>query len=304
MTKDSKIKISFSTSSLQVTYGDKEALRMAKEAGADAVDFFTNHLSVAREGSIYTKSDEEIIAYFTEIREYAQGLGLEIPQSHGRLRIYMNDPEQDDICIENARRDLLAASVLGSPICVMHGVTTSVMGPDADPQLMHDLCYQQYSKILPWAKKYNVKIATETFGFCSALSCIEFYAMSKNFKDIYDRITAEGDNADYFKICMDTGHSNTSGRFGDLSVGDQIRLFGKNIVCLHLHDNDGKEDQHMLPMTGTIDWQDVFNALDEVGYEGTYNLEVKLPFFGKGFELETARFAVKLLRFLLEQRRL
>lgn len=60
----------------------------------------------------------------------------------------------------------------------------------------------------------------------------------------------------------------------------------------------------MIPMTGTIDWQDVFDALDEVGYEGAYNLEVKLPFFGKGFELETARFSMKLLRFLLEQRRL
>ena len=174
MTKDSKIKISFSTSSLQVTYGDKEALRMAKEAGADAVDFFTNHLSVAREGSIYTKSDEEIIAYFTEIREYAQGLGLEIPQSHGRLRIYMNDPEQDDICIENARRDLLAASVLGSPICVMHGVTTSVMGPDADPQLMHDLCYQQYSKILPWPRSIMSRLPQKPLAFAPPLAASSF----------------------------------------------------------------------------------------------------------------------------------
>ena len=67
--KKSSARISVSTSSLQITYGDKEALRMAKEAGADGVDFFTNHCSVANEGSIYTKTDEEIIVSSDNVEE-------------------------------------------------------------------------------------------------------------------------------------------------------------------------------------------------------------------------------------------
>lgn len=296
-----KYKIGLSTPKLQIIYGDREALRLAKNLGVDAVDFFTNHHSIVNPDSIFSRSDDEIIAYFTELREYAKELELEIPQTHGRLRIYMNDPEEDIICLENARRDLLAASVLGAPVCVMHSVTTSVMGPNADPQLMRDLCYEHFNKRLQWAKLYKVKLATETFGYCTRLECNEFFSNAIEFKNIFDRISADGDNSEYFTICVDTGHSHTSVRFGDPSVGDVIRMFGKDISCLHLHDNDGIYDQHKVPMTGTIDWEDVFDALDEIGYEGVYNLEVNLAAFGKGFELETAEFSVKLLRFMLKQ---
>ena len=36
-------------------------------------------------------------------------------------------------------------------------------------------------------------------------------------------------------------------------------------------------------MTGTIDWNDVFDALDEINYQGTYNVELNLCHFGKKF---------------------
>lgn len=295
------IKIGISTQKLQAIYGDREALRLAKSIGADAVDFFTNHFSVTDNDSVYARPDNEIVAYFTELGKYAKELGIEISQTHGRLRIYLNNPELDAAWLENARLDLLAASSLGAPVCVMHGVTTSVMGPDTEPQRMRELCYEQFSKRLSWAKLYGVKLATETFGYCSRLECNEFFANAVEFKNIFDRISAEGDNNEYFTICVDTGHSNTSVRFGDPSVGDVIRMYGKNISCLHLHDNDGVHDQHKVPMTGTIDWEDVCKALDEIGYEGVYNLEVNWGTFGKGFELETAEFSIKMLRFLLEQ---
>ena len=55
-------------------------------------------------------------------------------------------------------------------------------------------------------------------------------------------------------------------------------------------------------MAGNINWNNVFDALDEVGYDGVYNLELNLTCFGKGFEKETAEFAVKQARFLLNQR--
>ena len=55
-------------------------------------------------------------------------------------------------------------------------------------------------------------------------------------------------------------------------------------------------------MTGTINWRDVFDALDEIGYSGNYNMEMVLQCFGKGFAVETAEFAVKLMRYLLRER--
>ena len=71
---------------------------------------------------------------------------------------------------------------------------------------------------------------------------------------------------------------------------------------LHLNDNDTFTDQHKIPKTGCIDWEDVFNALDEIGYNGIYNMELNLSHFGGDFLVETAEFAVKVLKYMLKQR--
>ena len=57
-----------------------------------------------------------------------------------------------------------------------------------------------------------------------------------------------------------------------------------------------------MRMTGTIDWNDVFDALEEVNYQGIYNLELQLLHFGTGFEYEMAEFGVKLMRHMLKAR--
>ena len=79
-------------------------------------------------------------------------------------------------------------------------------------------------------------------------------------------------------------------------------MMGKNLTCLHLNDNDTLTDQHKIPGMGTIDWNDVFDALDEIGYKGNYNMELHLPQYGDNFIVEMAEFAVKVLRHMLTER--
>ena len=296
-------RIGLSLSNLQNMYGDKRALEIAKQVGADAVDFMTDKQSVADPKSHFAKSDEEIVKYYTEIGEYAKELGIEIYQTHGRLRICKNDPELDKICLEDARRDLLAAKALGCDQCVMHGVATGAMGPETPAEVMRELNFEIFCKILVYAKQYGVRVATESLGDSPKYGCLDFFGSSTEFKNTFDRIKSECDNADHFTICIDTGHIHKASRFGQPKVGDAIRMMGKNnITCLHLHDNDTFTDQHKPPFTGSIDWNDVFSALEEVEYDGVYNLEVHLPCFGNGFEIETAEFSVKLMRHALKQR--
>ena len=49
---------------------------------------------------------------------------------------------------------------------------------------------------------------------------------------------------------------------------------GKNLTCLHLNDHDMLTDQHKIPEMGTINWNDVFDAPDEICYSGNYNMEL------------------------------
>ena len=86
------------------------------------------------------------IAAIEQIK-YAKELGIEIFQTHGRLRICKNDPELDKICLEDARRDLLAAKALDCDQCVMHGVATGAMGPETPAEVMRELNFEIFCKM-------------------------------------------------------------------------------------------------------------------------------------------------------------
>ncbi len=66
-------------------------------------------------------------------------------------------------------------------------------------------------------------------------------------------------------ICIDVGHRNI--------VGDPVealQIAGKHLITLHLHDNRGEQDEHLLPGLGNIDWNGVVQALDEIAYSGVF----------------------------------
>ncbi|MBQ7399622.1 MAG: sugar phosphate isomerase/epimerase [Clostridia bacterium] len=291
--------IGISIFELQKTYGDERALEIAAQIGADAVDFDINCYSCETKGSIYQKSDKEIEEYFKGLKAKADSLGLIISQTHGRLRVFFNDPIKDEAAIRDARLDCMVTKILGAPYCVMHSIATSITGPDASADYMHETFDRVFAEILPFAKSNGIKIAIETMGDSPVYGCCDFFGVLDEFKKSYDRISKIGDNADYLCCCIDTGHVNKAMRFGNPTPEEFISTMGSAVKCLHLNDNDTLTDQHKPPKTGVINWNKVLSALDEVGYDGVYNLELNLCHFGRGFEIETAEFSIKLLRFML-----
>ncbi len=299
-----KRKIAFSCGALQRKFSDKEALKIAKEIGADAVDFDLSWFTVSESEpeNIYHKSDEEIVAYFNSIRDYAKEIGMEICQTHGRLNGYSLDAEQNKIYFENARLDCLATAALGSEYTVFHSINSARFGADTPRETMHKLNYDMFTSILPFAVKYGVKIATETFGDCDKYNCCDFFGNIKEFLITYNKIASVDEFKEHFVMCADTGHSNKAMRYNNPNPADVIRMLGSPLKVLHLNDNDTLTDQHKIPFTGCINWDDVFDALDEVGYSGVYNMELTLNRFGDGIEVETAAYAITVLRNYLNKR--
>lgn len=295
-------KVGLSIVRLQNVYGDRRALEIAKEIGADAVDFNLDNKDYRNPDCIYSKGDEAVIEYYKGLKAYADELGLIISQTHGKLPGFINNKEEDDALVENSRLDCLATAVLGAPVCVIHNASSISMGANPDPELMHHLSFDMFTRILPYAKEYGVKIATETFGDAVEYESCDFFGNIDEFMKAYEDIKAIEEYRDYFTVCVDTGHSNKAMRYNNPTPGDVIRRIGSDIDVLHLNDNDTLTDQHKMPMTGCIDWDDVFDALDEVGYKGIYNMEVKLAHFGDDFLIEHAEFAVKLMKYMLKKR--
>lgn len=296
-------KVSISIGALQRQFGDRGALEIASKIGADAVDFNLDgaEWDCRNPESIYSKSDGEIYAYFNGLCEYARELGVEIGQTHGRYRICLIEEEDNEAILRNARLDCLATSALHAQYCVMHSLTLKTFGMDAQPEWLHQMNFERFHKIIAFAKEFSVKIAMETHGKFDEKHC-DFFGYYEEFIKSYERICSEGDNAQYFTVCVDTGHCNMAASFGNPSTADVIRKLGSNISVLHLNDNNAYSDEHKIPMCGNLDWNDILDALYEAGYQGNYNMELKLSQFGTGFEAETACFAVKVMRHMLEQK--
>ena len=295
-------KVGISIFALQSAYGDKRALEIAKEIGADAVDFSLEFTDYRNMDCVYSEGDAAVNAYYTDLKAYADEIGLIISQTHGKLPGFINDKEEDDALVENSRLDCLATACLGAPVCVIHNASSISMGANPNPELMHRLSFDMFTRILPYAKQYGIKIATETFGDAVMYNACDFFGNIDEFMKAYKDIKAIEEYGDYFTVCVDTGHSNKAMRYNNPTPGDVIRSIGSDIDVLHLNDNDTLTDQHKMPMTGTIDWNDIFDALDEVGYKGVYNMELKLAHFGDDFMVEHAEFAVKLMKHMLKKR--
>ncbi len=77
--------------------------------------------------------------------------------------------------------------------------------------------------------------------------------------------------SDKFGICLDTGHLNMT----DRNPREFILKAGKKLKALHIADNEGKADQHMMPYCrGNVNFAEVVKALREIGYNGLFNLEI------------------------------
>jgi sugar phosphate isomerase/epimerase len=69
---------------------------------------------------------------------------------------------------------------------------------------------------------------------------------------------------------IDTGHAQIHG----MQPAEAIRLMGKRLLTTHLQDNFGKNDDHLPPGCGTIDWPATLDALREVQYQRMLMVEI------------------------------
>jgi sugar phosphate isomerase/epimerase len=70
-------------------------------------------------------------------------------------------------------------------------------------------------------------------------------------------------------LCLDFGHAFLMDDVVDAIEGGSGHLF-----TTHVHDNDGREDTHLVPFEGEIDWPRALFALQKIGYDGRLVFEV------------------------------
>lgn len=58
-------------------------------------------------------------------------------------------------------------------------------------------------------------------------------------------------------------------------IPNTVKLLGPRLFHLHISDYFGIDECHLLPGEGKIDWRAFLTALDEVGYKGCFNYELR-----------------------------
>lgn len=99
--------------------------------------------------------------------------------------------------------------------------------------------------------------------------CLENVSAAPLAEDLLRIIDAV--DSRHLGICLDTGHLHIAG--GDQA--DFIRRAGARLKALHIADNEGQTDQHLMPWgRGSVDWDTVVRELEQLPYEGLFNLEI------------------------------
>jgi sugar phosphate isomerase/epimerase len=102
------------------------------------------------------------------------------------------------------------------------------------------------------ADNYGVKIAIENVP--------EPYPFLLKSVDDFTRFY--GEVHEDIGLVLDVGHANINGQ-----IEGFLKIFADRIVHIHVHDNDGRSDQHLGVGYGTVDWQKFAKTLKEISYD-------------------------------------
>lgn len=245
--------------------GSLERFKTLKSLGYDAVDYQV--FCTEPDKGIFTLSDTEFERFLLMDAKNAKEVGLEIIQTHGLWPYDDTKPEQYDIKFDGMIKSIKGSALLGAKYVVMHPVMP--LGWNQSPHHTEDidLNIQYFKKLIPYAKEYGIKIALENMpNLCVPCGCIKELTY-----------TIDAINCEYLVACFDTGHYNTSGIEKDHigTISEALSMLGDRLACLHIHDNDGRQDLHLPPYYGNLDWEDFIIGLKNIHYNGVINLEAK-----------------------------
>ena len=156
-----------------------------------------------------------------------------------------------------AVRSIEASSVLGARYLVIHPIWHEKNGKTIQNKLRFlQVNAAAIKKLLPKAEECGVVLLSENI----------LWGASADPRIIADLVKQV--DSDWFGWCFDVGHAHCCGYKPDV-----LNACAVAPMSVHIQDNDGTGDGHLIPGDGTIDWAAFTGALRSVGYLGDCVLE-------------------------------
>ena len=180
--------------------------------------------------------------------DYCRKQGLEIVFAHlgySHINDIWLEGEVGERVTEEYIKNLDECKENGIDLVVMH------LSSKKEPPQPNELGVKRFQRIVDYAEKLGIRIAIEN---TRKRGYLEY---------VFDRITNKN-----LGFCFASGHYHC--HFKDELDWERFR---GRIWAVHLHDNDGSDDQHLLPFDGTLNWEKTMDKLKEYGYTGPVTLE-------------------------------
>jgi sugar phosphate isomerase/epimerase len=205
----------------------------------------------------------------TELAEWMSDLRLSFHSMHapivealrggnwvGSFSIAAADAARRKAAIAEIAATLKVAATVPFQYLVLHlGIPDSQQTSAPDNQ--REAARRSLEEIAALASAVNVRVALEVMP--NALSSAA--AICHLIEDELEGLDVG--------ICLDYGHANLMG-----DLGDAIETVSGHLWTTHVHDNDGRNDDHRVPFAGRIDWDAAMMETQKIGYDGVLMFEV------------------------------
>ena len=236
-------------------YTDSAAVALShiRKAGFKYADYNFGMDHSLRNG-VYSENYE---AYFEEINKTADGLGIKLVQAHAP----MGRPLEDGgVLLSDTLRCVDACGAWGIPNIVVHSGYTKGISREETYARNKEF----FMPLLERAEKYGLNILVENFNRMS----IDGLYWIDNAPDLLDMI--EYVDHPLFHAVWDVGHANMQAMPQD----EALRMLGSHVRALHIQDNMGDKDTHLVPFVGTVNMDEIMCGLADIGYKGYFTFEV------------------------------
>ncbi len=187
---------------------------------------------------------------------------IDIPTCH--LSFYMPDPK-NVLLMAKYQKELIrgidAAAMMRIPLAVIHPIAWYSQDCTYGDWVRANMAF--LSPLAEYAKAKNVRLCIENMPSEKESPENHLYgSCALNISALAQKLGVG--------VCWDVGHANISG----FMQSEQLAVLRDKLDVLHIHDNDGKKDAHLLPFEGTVDWEDVAKGLQDCNFKGVMSVEV------------------------------
>lgn len=249
------------------------ALAFIRECGFGGIDYHFEGVYTAtqiRNGAkspVFDQTAEELQAYYSPLQKAMENQNIVITQAHGISPQYLPGNEEMNAYLHSVTvKSLEVCRFLNCPSLVLHPIWG--LSQKENERL--------FQSLIPDALRNGVTICIENMFLRRENRNLPFFDAATTCQMIDNLNASAGETI--FGCCYDTGHANLTGR----NIYEDLCLLDHRLICLHIHENDGIHDQHLIPYTqqqpstksAYIDWNGLCRGLAQIAYNGPINFEI------------------------------